>query len=224
MLFFAIAFGWSWTVWGTAIVLDGGFDSARGYALLLLGLFGPATAAIFCARIAFTQQEWRDYWTRLADPRRIAPRWWLVAVFFTPILIATALLIGLAGGTPDSLRPLGSGVGLFVDTPAALAPFLIRVLLQGPLPEELGWRGYALPRLQARFSPARASLILGAIWGLWHLPLFYSSHYGHAAWSPWFWHFECQVLATSVVMTWLFNNTRSSTLAAIVFHFTANLA
>ncbi len=214
MLYYLVAFGWSWAFWIAAIVLDGGFETPRGYTLLLGGLIGPAAGAMAGGWRAFDRKEWRDYWKRIVDPRLVALHWWLVTLLFAPALLALTLLIGRASGEPLVLAA----------APASIAPFLLQVLQQGPLPEELGWRGFALGRLQARLDPARASLMLGAIWGLWHVPLFFTSHYGHAVGSSWFWLFELQVLATSVVMTWLFNNTRRSTLAAVVFHFTANLA
>lgn len=224
MLYYLVAFGWAWSFWIAAIGLDGGFTTLRGYGLLLLGLLGPAIGGIVCARLMFDENEWRDYWARLIDPRRVTPRWWLVTLLFAPGLVAATLLIALAAGEPDTLRHLHKSLALLAAAPMVIAPFLLQVLLQGPLPEELGWRGYALVPLQVRLGAVRASLVLGAVWGLWHVPLFYAGHYGHAAWSAWFWLFELQVLATSVIMTWLFNNTRRSTLAAIGFHFTANLA
>jgi membrane protease YdiL (CAAX protease family) len=100
------------------------------------------------------------------------------------------------------------------------------VFIYGPIPEELGWRGYALSRLQARWNALVSSLILGAIWALWHLPLFFikdTLFYRHGAWSPWFWQFMTTVIPLSIIFTWIFNNTRRSTLAAILFHFMTNV-
>jgi CAAX protease family protein len=84
-----------------------------------------------------------------------------------------------------------------------------------------------LDRLQARCNALVSSLILGAIWALWHLPLFYIKdtypHYSQGAWSLWFWLFMVEVIPTAVIYTWIFNNTRRSTLAAILFHFMSNV-
>jgi membrane protease YdiL (CAAX protease family) len=108
-----------------------------------------------------------------------------------------------------------------------IIPFAVHLFIYGPFPEELGWRGYVLDRLQARWNALASSLILGGIWALWHLPLFYIKdtypHYSQGAWSPWFWLFMVEVIPTAVIYTWIFNNTRRSTLAAIIFHFMSNV-
>lgn len=95
----------------------------------------------------------------------------------------------------------------------------------GPIPEELGWRGYALDRLQVKHTALNASLILGMVWALWHLPLFfiegtYQQRLGVGTW--FFWNFMLSVAIGSVIQTWVFNNTNRSTLAAILLHFTGN--
>ena len=82
-------------------------------------------------------------------------------------------------------------------------------------------------RLQARWSALTSSLILGVLWALYHLPLFFmpgSFHQSQGAGSAWFWLFMVQVVGMAVVMSWIFNNTRGSTLGAILFHFTVNFA
>jgi len=114
----------------------------------------------------------------------------------------------------------------FLSAPSTIVPFLLGVFIYGPFPEELGWRGYALDRLQARWNALVSTLILGAIWALWHLPLFFikdTLFYSQGAWSPWFWLFVVGVIPTAVIYTWIFNNTRRSTLAAILFHFMSNV-
>ncbi len=115
---------------------------------------------------------------------------------------------------------------LFLSAPWTLVPFLFGAFIYGPLPEELGWRGYALDQLQRRWNAVTSSLVLGTIWALWHLPLFFirdTLFYSHGAWSPWFWEFTAQIIPLAVLFTWIFNNTRRSTLAAIIFHFMANV-
>ena len=107
-----------------------------------------------------------------------------------------------------------------------IIPFALHLFIYGPFPEELGWRGYVLDRLQARWNALVSSLNLGATWALWHLPLFFikdTLFYSQGAWSPWFWLFMIQAIAVAVIFTWIFNNTRRRTLAAILFHFMANL-
>ncbi|HEY8599061.1 MAG TPA: CPBP family intramembrane glutamic endopeptidase, partial [Thermomicrobiales bacterium] len=84
------------------------------------------------------------------------------------------------------------------------------------LTEETAWRGFALPRLQARFNALSASLILGLIWALWHLPLFFLANTGQSK-MP-FPGFVLDVVAVTIVMTWVYNHTRGSVLLAALFH------
>jgi membrane protease YdiL (CAAX protease family) len=95
------------------------------------------------------------------------------------------------------------------------------------LPEEFGWRGYVLDRLQERFGALRSSLLLGVVWAAWHLPLFLMEgtyQYLQGLGSLWFWLFLIGILPLTVVFTWVYNNTRRSTLAIVLLHFTVVLA
>jgi len=98
-------------------------------------------------------------------------------------------------------------------------PALAAALLIGPI-EEFGWRGVALPLLQRRFAPIWASLILGAVWGIWHLPAFFMSGTPQSAWS--FGPYFLGVLGISVILTQMFNSSRGSLLIAALFHFQVN--
>lgn len=217
MLFYLLAFGWSWGVWAAAIVSGADASLGTGWALLLLGGMGPGLAGVVLA--ARDRDGWRDYLRRLVDPRLIPPLWWPVVLLFAPCLVFFAQA---AVGPPALHIPAAA-----LASPMGLLVFLVRVLLLGPLAEEPGWRGWALPRLQVRLGPRTAALALGAVWALWHLPLFFfpgTVHAQYGAGSAWFGMFLVQVVAMSVVMTWLFDRTRRSTLGAILFHFAANLA
>jgi uncharacterized protein len=98
-------------------------------------------------------------------------------------------------------------------------PALVTALLIGPV-EEFGWRGVALPLLQRRFAPLWASLILGVIWGVWHLPAFLLPGTPQSAWS--FGPYVIGVLALSVIVTPMFNAARGSILIAALYHFQMN--
>ena len=83
--------------------------------------------------------------------------------------------------------------------------------------EEIGWRGFALPRLLERWNAFTASLILGVVWALWHLPYFFFG-------MPYsFLIYALYLLAVSVLMTWIFNHTQGSLLVAVIFHFWFNM-
>ena len=101
----------------------------------------------------------------------------------------------------------------------AVLPALATGLVIGPI-EELGWRGLALPLLQRRYAPLWSSLILGGIWGLWHLPAFFLSGSPQNAWS--FGPYFVGVLAITVILTAMFNAAQGSLLIAAPYHFQMN--
>lgn len=139
--------------------------------------------------------------------------------------MALATVGAVASGDATAPTALPSNAIRLLAEPSSLVGFVLNLLVLGPLPEELGWRGYALERLQRRHSPLAAALILGLAWALWHTPLFFLRdmlHWRHGVGAAWFWLFMVRVPCLSVLMSWLFNNTRHSTLAAILFHFSAN--
>ena len=116
--------------------------------------------------------------------------------------------------------------GVLPPSPAAghlllvAANFILVFLVGGPLGEELGWRGYALPELQRRWGWRSASLVLGATWALWHLPLFYSA--GTVQSRLPLGLFALSAMASSVVFAWLFNRTQRSLLPVLVLHTAVN--
>ena len=112
-----------------------------------------------------------------------------------------------------------------------LAEFVRVLFLGGPVGEELGWRGFALPRLQQHRNALDASILLGLIWGLWHLPLYFvlgtgQSELLRAGTSPVFaiGGFIGWTIGLSVLFTWLFNQTGGSLIVVILFHASVNLA
>jgi membrane protease YdiL (CAAX protease family) len=224
--FFILALCWTWFFWILAAATGTSARSPWGIALVVVGLLGPMLGGIGFSYVTRDDESWREYWWRVIDPRRIPARWFLVILLFAPCLMAAAILIDIVLGNASTLPQIEKRLTPFYISPLTVIPFLLHVLIYGPLPEELGWRGYVLDRLQARWTALAASLILGSIWALWHLPLFFikdmNPHYSQGPWSLWFWLFMVEVVATAVIYTWIFNNTRRSTLAAIMFHFVTN--
>jgi membrane protease YdiL (CAAX protease family) len=147
---------------------------------------------------------------------RVRPIWYLVAFGLWPALMlaanAIAPLLGEAvpGAPVVPNRPW---------LPLVVESYLCFALYGGPLNEEPGWRGFALPRLQQRHSPLVASLIVGVVWGLWHVPLHLMGLYPGGAWGS---LIRIQELPRAVVFTWLYNRTGSSLLIAVPFHAAVN--
>jgi uncharacterized protein len=95
----------------------------------------------------------------------------------------------------------------------------------GPFFEEIGWRGFALPRLQRLYGPLVGTLILGALWGLWHLPLFLIPSWDTPHGSPLdIALFVIWAVSIAILFTWVFNNTKGSVLLVILAHGSINSA
>lgn len=166
--FFTLAYAIAWVTWGADIALGG---AAQG--LITIGSFGPLLAALIVTGAIGERVSLRAFLGRLRN-WRVGGRLYAI-VLGGPFLLAfgAALLDMLAGGPAPSLArqvPAGVPQGAIV----ALLPivFLFGLLFGGPLGEEPGWRGFALPRFLAGFGTWTASALLGLAWGLWHLPLF----------------------------------------------------
>jgi membrane protease YdiL (CAAX protease family) len=221
--FFIVAFCWSWFFWILAALSGQGMTTIPGQALLFLGLLGPMAAGIYFTYRTQAKAGIRDYWVRIVDVRRIGIRWYLLIALFVPALTALAAALDvLSGGSGATWEE--AAVYIFSE-PLAIIPFALYLFFIGPFIEDLGWRGFVLDRLQATRSAMVSSLILGALWALWHLPLFLikdTYQYNLGFLSPSFWLFMVNIFPLAIILTWIFNNTRRSTLAAILFHFMVN--
>jgi membrane protease YdiL (CAAX protease family) len=167
-IFFALTLSWSWLFWIPAILLSQSDNTVLITALRYIGGLGPMLTAIGLVYLTQDRKGQRDYWWRVIDFKRIRGKWYAVIFLMAPALAGLSALIDfLSGGEGIQLEAAAQ----FLDQPLMIIPSVIFILFFGPVPEELGWRGYALDRLQARWSALLSSLILGIIWAVWHLPL-----------------------------------------------------
>jgi CAAX protease family protein len=146
---------------------------------------------------------------------RIAVRWYFVALFPFPLVFAAAGLCRLAGGTAPG--NMGLSVGFW-------AGLIILNLLQGATGEEAGWRGFALPRLQETLRPVKASLILGLIWGFWHLPLWLFSGYSGLDLLIYVLAFSVSIISLTFLLTWISCKTPNSLVPIVITHFSFNVS
>ncbi len=220
--FLAIAFGLSWSCWIPAAFSEEGFSSSWVRWLSYAGALGPAAAGIALTYLTTDEQGRDDYWARVTDFSRIRLKWLIPILLLYPLATWLALLCDTAATGVDPNLQMARRL---LSEPSSMAAFIVWILLLGPLPEELGWRGYALDQLQRNWSALTSSMILGFIWAVWHLPLFfvkgsYQHNLGFGSLS--FWSYGVTVVELSVLFTWIYNNNARSILAAILFHFVLN--
>jgi membrane protease YdiL (CAAX protease family) len=151
---------------------------------------------------------------------RAGTGWWLFSLFaFALMYLGGLVLAALFSGSTLNLN-LTQPLYMFVPL------FIMKFFLDAGLGEELGWRGFLLPRLQARYSALVSSIIVGIVWGLWHLPLFmlegmsptYEMGQAFGVLPALLGYTVFIVVPYAILFTWLYNNTKGSLLLAFVFH------
>jgi membrane protease YdiL (CAAX protease family) len=220
-LFFLISLAFSWLFWIPRALISQGLSGPLILISFLSSPFNPAPFGPLVAAFSLTYwNEGRDGVIRLLKrgiDHRFGRIWFIPIFLLMPALTGTALLLSILGGEPAPDLPA------LYDPGSILVAFVYILLLGGPLEEEFGWRGYALDRLQARHSALLSSIMLGFVWGIWHLPLFFISGMYPYNQLP-IQHFILGAILVSILFTWIYNNTRGSILAVLLFHTMHNLS
>ncbi len=214
--FFLLAYALSWGAFIPLALQAQGLVTAVPAWLHLVGAFGPLAAAVIVSGVTGGKAGVMELFSRVT-------RWrigwlWLMVALLSPVAVflLVALAVGVATGDWSTLGQFG----VIAELPgvSGLAGWLIWLVTFG-LGEETGWRGFALPRLQQRYSAQKAAVVLGLWWAGWHMPVFFYNYelslFGVVA-------FLVGILSGSVLLTWLFNSTGGSVLATILWHGTYN--
>ncbi len=215
--FFGLAFAFSWLVWLPAILANVGVIKLPleqyANAFLFVGVFGPMFGACVCV---YREKKWSGLRGLLGSLLKVRfhPAWWMAIVLLPIAIQAVAHFLPFVVGGP--IPPRGtSSAREFIST------FALVTLLGGGQ-EEIGWRGYALDRIQSQFNALTSSVLLGAIWALWHLPLWFMP--GTSLRFAPIGSFVIGLLSLSVILTWIYNNTGRSAIAATLTHGMSNAA
>ncbi|WP_336001491.1 CPBP family intramembrane glutamic endopeptidase [Halorientalis halophila] len=205
--FVGIAYAFTWTIQGA--LAASGMEASWTHSLLIgLGGFGPPVGA---AVVVWASGGSLRTWVGQMFKWRIGAKWWAI-VFLLPFVV----LVLISG-----LFVLGGGP---IDLSSFESPFIYLFAMGwgtvlGGGQEDLGWRGFMLPVLQAKYSALASSVVVGVTWAGWHLPLFLNATTTHGGWprsQQLLW--MVSILAGSVLWTWMYNSTGGSVLAVAVFH------
>jgi membrane protease YdiL (CAAX protease family) len=207
LFFFIFTFVWSWLFW---------IPEALWGSTLYLAPFGPTASALL---MTYKAEGWRGVKMLLKRGLDFSFRKiWLFPIFLLmPSIVGLSLLLAIIGGEP------APEIAALSQPWIVIPAFFYILLLGGPVEEEFGWRGYALDRLQRNFNALLSSIIIGFIWGLWHLPLFYMPRQEIYYNIP-IWGFILGTIFFSIIFTWIYNNTGRSILAVLLLHTTGNLS
>jgi uncharacterized protein len=210
--FFLFAFLISWMGMLPLMLYGRGSFPFTSPVFNIVGGLGPTIAAVIVALALKGKAGLKElFWPLLWG--RVGIQWYLVAFLGMVLLAGTGLvLLFLFNGTAPNWARFGPLIGI--------VPIFLLNLVSNVW-EEIGWRGFALPRLQARYSALVASLILGALWAAWHLPLLLNPANPMSAF-PWF-ATLINITATAIIYTWIYNNTRGSLLLVTLFHAASNM-
>ena len=213
--YFALAFVLAWVFWVPAALSERGAigRSLPTALLVVLGTFAPSVAAVLVAASKGGGAGARSLLGQLLR-WRVRPGWYVVALFGPAALmmVAIGMYVALGGAAPDFPEPS--------RWPLVAVNLVLVLLIGGPLGEELGWRGFALPRLQARHGALRASVVVGVVWALWHLPLFAVP--GAPQSQVPFSLFVVQAVALSVFFAWAYNGTKGRLPVVLLLHASVN--
>lgn len=210
--YFLLAYSLSWLGWLPYVLSQSGLGLLPFHPSQLIGLaggYGPLLSGLLMTGVTEGKAEVRHLLRRLVR-WRVGWQWYLFALIGVPSIFVLGFL------------PLpGAVAALRVPSPQFVLVFLLLLVSEiftSGLGEEPGWRGFALPRLQQQHGPLLGTLILGLLWGGWHLPLFLTTWAIVGASGLIIGEFVLGSVSLAIVFTWVFNHTRGSLLVAILFH------
>jgi membrane protease YdiL (CAAX protease family) len=209
--FFVLCYALSWALWIPLAVLRDAVPGALSSLAILVGSNVPSAVAIILTAVMRGKAGTRQLLGKLLI-WRVRPWWYFMLLVPTALVLISITVVAVLFGGPTAALS-GSVV-------AAVIAVAFMTFPGSALGEEIGWRGFALPRLQYRRTALTASLILATLHALWHLPLWLRG----LADEPLSLYpaFVIQVIAIAVIYTWLYNGTKASLLLAVLFHAALN--
>jgi uncharacterized protein len=219
LAYFVLSYAFFWVFLISIGVVTGAFHipftSIPTWVMSAFAIFGswmPTLAAVIVTGAGEGQEGIKRLLSKFFR-FRFGIRWYLAALLPIPLAFLAGGLYRLPGGTAPG-NP-GLSVGFWSG--------LIGLnLFQGATGEEAGWRGFALPRLQNRHGAMKASLILGLLWGFWHLPLWLTSGLSGSDLLIYILVFNAAIISLTFLMTWVSNQVPNSLVPVVILHFCFN--
>ncbi len=219
--FFFMAYAFSWIILIPFILSEWGFlPKVFTFAFVLNPFVGPTLAAFIMTGITEGKAGVLRLWRRCLQ-WRAGWQWYLFILLGIPALFLLGIIV------------LPGALASFLGLPphfliVYLVNFVVIFFVGGPLGEEFGWRGFALPRMQPRYGPLWGTLLLGVLWVFWHLPHFLTSAQRGGPGTSFgtfltnFPIFFLMVMAMAIIFTWVFNHTRGSLFISMLLHASIN--
>lgn len=224
--FFVICFVWAWVLWLPFVLPSTGLyemtETLSGLIMLavMLGAFGPLIAAVILVYRSGGKQELKKYFKRCFN-MKINAKYYLLAVILS--LGITALVhytVNLSGidQLPNNLVPSEIETPLYI----LVIPYTLMLFFLGGGQEEFGWRGYVQDPLQDKYGVIKGSVIIGLMWSIWHLPLWFIQGEGHAYYS--FFAFALYTTSWSVIIGIMYNLAGKKMMIPWIMHTLGNLS
>lgn len=215
VIFFLLSYLLAWGLMGLFIAQNHGWVSPDMLfePFLIIGSWIPNIAAFMVIAFVLKRKggirQLLKGWLKFKVPAF----WYLVTLIPVAFSVLSMFIYRLFYGVTP--------VAEIVFDPMSMLALLIISTITGATGEELGWRGFALPRLQMRMSAFHASLVLGVLWTMWHVPLWFAGlGYEKIPFAA----YALLVMSSTVLITWACNNSRGSMVIATLFHLTMNIA
>ena len=218
-LFFLLAFIISWAIWiPQAVTTLGIYKSAISIEspLNLIAVWGPGLAAIILSVLAKSKEGVKKlfhpikYW-------RVGIHWYIFVLFYPIGKWLAAYIIDILLGQSYKLGP--SPILSFFNLPeqAIMIPIAVVSTFLNTLGEEVGWRGFALPKLQVKYTAFVSTIIIGLFWGFWHIPMWIAQGYVDLSLLPIITK-TLSMVPLAIIFTWVYNSTKGSLLLVWLFH------
>lgn len=224
LIFFLATFIATWTTYFTIVFNSWNPYTMPGMIFLLIGGSAPSWVAVLIVLFTYDKEHRRDYFRRCVSIKQIKLPYWTFIIFVFPAIYTLIIALDLLmGGSMPGMTNLKA----YIAAPLSIPLALFISFLSGPWSEEFGWRGYSLDPLLKRYGILGGSLILGFIWGIWHLPLFFMPQTWHGQMGfkfAGFWTFILYSIGLAMMMTWVYLKTNHSILTGFLMHLANNFS